>query len=64
MFEVFKAEVDKAKRLQGLTNADIAEKTGFKKSTIDYFMTNPESKGRDDSRKVAEAISKVLGIEL
>ncbi len=64
IYEVFKAEVAKVKRLRKLTNADIGEMTGFKKSTIDLFMTSPEHKSRDDSDAVARAISEALGIEL
>ena len=64
IYEVFKAEVAKVKRLRKLTNADIGEMTGFKKSTIDMFMTPQENKHRDDSEAVAQAISKALEIEL
>jgi hypothetical protein len=64
IYEVFKAEVAKVKRLRKLTNADIGKLTGFKKNTIDLFMTSPEHKNRDDSEAVAQAISKALGIEL
>ncbi|MBO6301010.1 MAG: hypothetical protein J6N15_01060 [Ruminiclostridium sp.] len=64
IYEVFKAEVAKIKRLRKLTNADIGEMTGFRKSTIDLFMTSPEHKARDDSEAVAQAIAKALEIEL
>lgn len=64
IYEVFKAEVAKIKRLRKLTNADIGEMTGFRKSTIDLFMTSPEHKARDDSEAVARAIAKALEIEL
>lgn len=64
MYEVFKAEIAKEKRLRRLTNADIASMTGLSVSAINMFMASPEGKKRDDSEKVAEAISKALGIEL
>ena len=64
IYEVFKAEVAKVKRLRHLTNADIGEMTGFKKNTIDFFMSSSEKKGRDDSPVIAAAISQALGIEL
>lgn len=62
IYEIFKAEVERQKRLLHLTNADIAEKTGFKKSTIDFFMCGKKS--REDSKSVAIAIARVLMIEL
>jgi predicted transcriptional regulator len=64
MYEVFKAEIVKEKRLRKLTNANIASMTGLSVSAINMFMASSEGKKRDDSRKVAEAISKALGIEL
>ena len=64
MYEAFKAEVAKVKRLKHLTNADIGKMTGFAKQTIDVFMYSGPKKARDDSERVAKAISAVLGIEL
>lgn len=64
IYEVFKAEVEKVKRLKHLTNADIARSTGYAKRTIDIFMSSAPRKDRNDSQRVAAAISAVLGIEL
>ena len=64
IYELFKAEIAKVKRLRKLTNADIGELTGYAKGTIDLFMCSGESLNRDDSKKVAHAISKALEIEL
>ena len=64
IYEVFKAEVAKAKRLKHLTNADIAALTGFAKRTIDIFMSSGPKKARDDSEKVALAIAAALEIKL
>ena len=64
IYEVFKAEVVKQKRLRKLTNADIAKMTGYARITIDIFMTSTGNNPREDSKNVAEAISKALGIEL
>lgn len=64
IYEVFKAEVEKVKRLKHMTNADIAKSTGYAKRTIDVFMSSSPKKDRDDSQKVAAAISTALGIEM
>lgn len=64
IFEIFKGEVAKQKKVRRITNADIAKMTGYTKKTIDFFLTKSDNKGRDDSKKVAEAISKALDIEL
>ena len=64
IFEVFKGEVAKQKKVRHITNADIAEMTGYTKRTIDYFLTKGDNKDRDDSKNVAVAISKALNIEL
>lgn len=55
---VFKSEVDKQKRLQGMTNQDIADKTGYSKHAIDSYMC-----GYRDSKKVEIAIAIALGLE-
>ena len=64
IYEVFKADVARVKRLRHLTNADIAKLTGYAKRSIDIFMASGPKKTRDDSQKVAVAISQALGIEL
>lgn len=64
IYEIFKAEVAKQKRLRRLTNADIARMTGYAKRSIDIFMSSGPHKSREDSQKVAEAISQALGVEL
>lgn len=62
IYELFKAEVAKVKRERGLTNKDIAQLTGYKKQTIDLFMS--KRPGRDDSSSVARAISNALKIQI
>lgn len=64
IFEVFKGEVAKQKKVLHITNADIGKMTGYTKKTIDYFLTRGDNKDRDDSKNVAVAISKALNIEL
>lgn len=59
MYEVLKADIDRAKRLKRLTNADIAKGVGKKTSTIDAFMT---FKGGRENKKLAEDIARFLGI--
>lgn len=59
IYELFKAEVCKQKRLRRLNNKKLAEMTGFTKSTIDAFMC-----GVRDSDSVAIAIARVLDIEI
>lgn len=61
MYEVFKAEVEREKRLRKLTNTDIGKATGYASTTIDYFML--KSSPRPESRKVGAAIAEYLGIE-
>lgn len=58
---LLKAEIAKIKRFRGITNADIARLTGFKKNTIDSFMANRDD--RDDSENVAKAIVSALNID-
>ena len=60
-FTLLKAEIAKVKRYRGITNADIARMTGFKKSTIEMFMLNRSQ--RSDSVNVAKAITAVLNID-
>lgn len=52
------AEIDKQKRLQGVTNPDLARTTGFALSTITGFMG-----GKRYSDLVAKKICTVLGIQ-
>ena len=58
IYELFKAEIVKQKRLRKLTNADLGKLTGYKQQTIDAFMA-----GARESENVAKAIAKVLKIE-
>lgn len=58
----FKGEVEKYKKINNLTNKDIAEATGYAKTTIDKFMDF--SNRTKSSAKVAFAISKALKIPL
>lgn len=51
------AEIDKQKRLKGLTNHDLAVASGLADSTINGFMG-----GKRFSKLVAEKISSVLNI--
>lgn len=55
---MFVGKIAEQKKLRGLTNADIAKITGYKKSTIAAFMH-----GSRRSEKVADAIAMALGIE-
>lgn len=61
MYEAFKAEVERKKRLLNLTNADIGKATGYASTTIDYFML--KNSPRPESRKVGAAIADCFGIE-
>lgn len=55
----FKGEVEKYKKINSLTNRDIAEATGYAKVTIDKFM---ELNDKKNSIKVAKAISRAFNI--
>ena len=59
IYELFKAEIVKQKRIRKLTNKDLGKLTGYKRKTIDAFMA-----GAGESENVAKAIAKVLNIEL
>lgn len=56
----FKGEVEKYKKINNLTNKDIAEATGYAKTTIDKFMDL--SNKTKTSAKVAYAISAAFKI--
>lgn len=62
MYEVFIADCKREMRLKKMSNEKLAEKTGYKKSTIDAFFSDISN--RDRSEKVAKAISVVLKIDL
>lgn len=59
IYELFKGEVAKQKKLRKLTNKDLAKMTGLSHATIDAFMA-----GFRDSERTANAIAKALEIEL
>lgn len=59
MFDDFKQKVKMIAKSKCLTYAQIAEKSGVKESTIKAFMC-----GATDSRRVAENIADVLGVEI
>lgn len=59
MYEVFRGEVAKEKKIRKLTNSDLAEMTGIKESSLKAFMC-----GARDSERTARAIAKALDIEL
>ena len=48
--------------LRNMTTTELAEATGFKRSTIYAFFANLGN--RDKSENVAKAISKVLNVEI
>ena len=58
----FKGEVEKYKKINNLRNKDIAEATGYAKTTIDKFMDF--SNKTKSSVRVALAISKAFDIPL
>ena len=62
MFKQFKAECKKEMYLRGWGNRDLANATGYKKSTIDRFFMAADSRG--ESLEVATALSKCLGVKL
>lgn len=59
MFDEFRQKVKMIAKSKCLTYAQIAEKSGVKESTIKAFMC-----GATDSRRVAEKIAAVLGVEI
>jgi len=59
IYELFKAEVDKQKRLKRLNNKDLAKMTCFSESTIKSFMC-----GARNSDAVAKSLARVLDIEI
>jgi len=65
IYELFRAEIDKAKMLykqtngRKLTNADIAKRTGYSLSSIEAFMA-----GNRPSENIAKQIATALNIEL
>jgi hypothetical protein len=59
IYEIFRGKVAEQKKLRKITDADIAEMTGFTLSTIRAFMC-----GVRQGEKTAKSIAKVLGIEL
>ncbi len=56
----FKGEVEKYKKINNLTNKDVAEATGYAKTTIDKFMDF--SNKNKSTVRVALAISKAFNI--
>jgi hypothetical protein len=60
-YRIFRAEVDKFKRLHGVTNSDIAKATGYSLSAILKFMGENTSY---NSGKIAKAISDAYNIPL
>lgn len=54
------AEIKKQMYVRGWKNADLAKATGYKKSTIDAYMTDKSD--RSKSKTVENAICKVLDI--
>ena len=59
MFDEFRQNIKTIAKLRHLTYAQIAEKSGLKANTIRAFMC-----GVDDSRRIAENIADVLGVEI
>jgi transcriptional regulator with XRE-family HTH domain len=60
---VFVSKVTAEMKLRGLTQKDLAKMTGKSYSSINLFMALGVT-SRSRSRKVAEALSKALNIEL
>jgi DNA-binding phage protein len=63
-YKFLKAEIAKVKRYRGLTNSDLARMTGYKKNTIDVFMSEAPRPDREDSKNVAEALIAALKLEV
>lgn len=59
IYEFFRGKIAEQKKLRKLTNADIAQMTGYTKSAIAAFMC-----GARESEQVAKAIANALNIEL
>lgn len=59
MFDEFRQNIKTIAKSRHLTYAQIAEKSGLKANTIRAFMC-----GVDDSRRIAENIADVLGVEI
>lgn len=59
MFDEFRQNIKTIAKSRHLTYAQIAEKSGLKANTIRVFMC-----GVDDSRRIAENIADVLGVEI
>lgn len=61
MYEIFAAECKKEMFLRKIGNKELAEATGYKRSTIDSFFTKGD---KHKTENVAKAISAVLNIPL
>jgi cyanate lyase len=59
LYEIFRGEVAKVVKIRRLSYQEIADMTGFKRSTICAFMC-----GARNSDQVARAIGKALGIDV
>lgn len=59
MFDELRQNIKTIAKSRHLTYAQIAEKSGVKESTIKAFMC-----GANDSRRIAENIADVLGVEI
>lgn len=59
LYEIFRGEVAKVRKIEKLSNQDIADRAGLKKCTVAAFMC-----GARDSEATAKAIAKALKIEL
>ena len=62
MYENFMADCKREMWLRKMSNGDLAQQTGYKKSTIDAFFC--DIPGREKSRHVAEAIAAALQMEI
>lgn len=58
MYELFRAEVAKQKKLKRLTDADVARMSGLTIASVRAFMC-----GARESDRTANAIALALGIE-
>lgn len=59
IYEIFKGEIAKQKKLRHLTNADIGKMSGYSVKTIDAFMS-----GTRESERLAKAIAEALSIKM
>ena len=57
---LFQGKVTEAKKVKGLTNADLAKMTGLSKKTIEAFMCKSSV---NKTERTAGLIAKVLHIE-